>query len=248
MLLIIFLLGLAALAIIALLYSRAELEVKYERKGTDDRVTIRLRGPFGLQYQRTEVPVLEFDEAKDGWRFELESRSKEEVGLHPAATARTEFYVTEFKKMQNFINRLKKIKSTFEPMIDFILDHVEVRSLAWQTTVGVGDAAATALLCGTLWGAKGIVLSKVQARTQVTDKNVVVAVFPSFREKKFQTFLQCIFSLRVVHIITAQLIMLREKRRHRKGVTQGGQSSDSRPNEDSHGKHQGHGGRQHHCG
>ena len=239
---------LIALIVVGVLYSRAEIEVKYERKGTDDRVTIRVIGPFGVVYQRTEVPVMEFDDSKDGWRFELETRSKEEVGVKPQALARTEFYIHEVQKVNRFINKLKRLKKTFEPMIDFILDHVEVRSLAWQTTLGVGDAAATALLCGGLWGTKGVVLSYIQSRTHVTDKNVVIAVFPSFRENRFQTFLQCIFSLRVVHIIVAQLIMLREKRRHKKGVTQDGKSSDSGPNENSHGKHQRHGGRQHHCG
>jgi len=191
---------------------------------------------------------MEFDEAKDGWRFELETRSKEEVGPHPSAYARTEFYMHEFRKVQRFINKLQRLKATFEPMLDFILDHVEVRSLAWQTTLGVGDAAITAILCGGIWGTKGTFLTWLQNRTHVTDKDVVIAVFPSFREKRFQTFLQCIFSLRVVHIITAQLIMLREKRRHKKGVTQDGQSSDSGLNENSHGKHQGHGRRQHHSG
>lgn len=239
---------LIALVVVGVLYSRAEIEVKYERKGTDDRVTIRVMGPFGVVYQRTEVPVMEFDEAKDGWRFELETRSKEEVGVKPQALARSEFYIHEAQKVHQFINRLKRLIKIFDPMIDFILAHVEVRSLAWQTTLGVGDAAATALLCGSLWGTKGVVLSYIQSRTHVTDKNVVIAVFPSFRESRFQTFLQCIFSLRVVHIIVAQLIMLREKRRHKKGVTQDGKSSDSGLNENSHGKHQGHGGRKHHCG
>lgn len=242
------LLLLIVLGVIALLYSRAELEVKYERKGSDDRITIRAIGPFGVVYQRSEVPVLEFDQAKDGWRFELETRAKEEVGSNPTALARTEFYVHEYKKVTRFFRKVNSLKEQFEPMIDFLLNHIEVRSFSWQTTVGAGDSALTALLIGGLWGVKGSVLGVLQSRTKVKDKNVVIAVFPSFKQRKFQTYLQCIFSLKIVHIIYAQFIMLREKRRQRKGVTRNGQSSNSGTNENSHGEHQGHGGRQHHCG
>lgn len=242
------LLSIVILGVIALLFSRAELEVKYERKGSDDRITIRAIGPFGVVYQRTEVPVLEFDRRKEGWRFELETRAKEEVGQNLSAVARTELYIHEYRKITGFLRKLLRLKEQFEPMVEFLLDHMEVRSFSWQTTVGVGDAALTAMLSGGLWGIKGSLLGVMQSRSNVRDRDVIIAVFPSFKQRKFQTFLQCIFSLKVVHIIYAQFIMLREKRRHRKGVTSNGQSSDSGANENSHGEHQGYGGRKHHCG
>jgi hypothetical protein len=211
-----------AVLILALLYSKAYLEIKFERRGTDDRITIIIKSPLGVVYQRTEVPVLEFDRGRDGWRFAMETTAKEDAGDASTVHGRTELYLQELDKVRVLLRRAKEIGQTLSPVVDFILDHVTVSALSWQTALGTKDAAVTAMLCGSLWGLKGSLLGYLERRVRICSDAVVIAVYPNFKQASFQTFLQCIFSLRVVHIITAQLILFREKRRHKKGVNRDG--------------------------
>jgi len=214
------LLALMLVAIAVCFYTRVNLELTYHQRGTSDTLTLCMVAPWGLVVYRAQMPVLEF--AEDGWRLEVEP---------------------------TFLETYRSLSKQYAPILKFLLQHVEVRSLTWQSTIGVGDAALTALASGALWAVKGTVLGLVQSRTRAKDEDVVVVVFPSFRRLEFQTFLQCIFSLALVHIIYAQGLLLWKRHKYRKGaVKKFGKSSYSGFDEDGHGKHQGHGGRKHHCG
>lgn len=238
---------LVVLIVVALLFSEAEVELKYERKGVDDRVTIRMYGPFGTVFQRTEISVVELTPTLESLRLEVQMTTKEEVGDAPKVDYRIEADISESQKLLRLARVMQGLFHDYRRVIKYALRRTKVRSLSWQTAIGTGDAAWTALVCGMLWGLKGVILGSLQSRMVMSDKNTAIAVFPSFGQRKFQTFLQCILSMRVVHIIGASYILWQEKRKRKKGVNQFGKSSNSRVNENGHGEHSGHGGRQHHC-
>lgn len=211
-----FLLLVILLATVAvILCARAELELTYQRRAKSDTVTLSLVAPLGLVLYRKETPVL--DVKQGGWRVELEP---------------------------TFIETYRLLNAQYGPVLRFLLDRTEVRSLTWQTTFSVGDAALTALLSGVAWAVKGTLLALLQSRTRTSAEDVAIAVSPSYSGKEFKTFLQCIFSLRVAHIMYAQCLLLWKRRKHRKGaMSELGESSYSGTNENRHGEHQRHGGR-----
>jgi len=215
-LLLFFLLLAILLAVTALiLCARAELELTYHRRVKSDTMTLSLVGPLGLVLYRKEMPVLAVK--RGGWRVEIEPTFMETYSL---------------------------LTTQYGPVLRFLVDRAEVRSLTWQTTIGAGDAALTALLSGVTWAFKGTLLALLQSRTRASAKDVAIAVTPSYTGKEFKTFLQCIFSLRVAHIMYAQCLLLWRRRKHRKGaMSELGESSYSGTDENRHGEHQRHGGR-----
>ncbi|MBS3939096.1 MAG: DUF2953 domain-containing protein [Peptococcaceae bacterium] len=238
--------GLVATAVF--LAMRAEVEFKYERKGEDDRVTLRLLGPFGVVFHRTEMSVLELSPTLKSWRLEVNVKTKEELGKKPMPENRMEVDTFDQQELLSLARTLHGLYQDYRPVINYTLERTLLRAFTWQTTIGSGDAAWTALLAGGIWCLKGTLLGMLQSRQKIAGKDMVLAVFPSFKERKFQTFLQCILSVRVVHIIGAAYVLWREKRKRKKGGYSDGQSSNSRSDENSHGEHPRHGRRKHHCG
>jgi len=230
------------------LTSRAEIEAKYERKGKNDRVTLRMSGLFGVVYHRSEISVLEFGTTLRAMRLEARWKTSEKKGEMPQHERRIESAPSNAQEWLSLARTLYGLYQDYRPMTNYILRRTKVTALSWQTSLGTGDAASTALLCGFLWSLKGTALGLLQSRTKVSEKNVVMAVLPSFKECKFQIFFQCILSMRVVHIIGAVYVLWREKIKRSKGVRSDGQSSDSRSDENSDGKYPRYGRRQHHCG
>lgn len=215
MLLFFLLLVILVATMAVILCARAELELTYQRRAKSDTLTLSLVAPLGLVLYRKAMPVL--DVTQGGWRVELES---------------------------TFVETYRLFTAQYGPVLRFLLDRAEVRSLTWQTTIGVGDAALTALLGGVAWAVKGTLLASLQSRTRASSEDVAIAVSPSYSGKEFKTFLHCIFSLRVAHIMYAQCLLLWRRRKHRKGaVSELGESSYSGTNENRHGEHQRHGGR-----
>lgn len=74
----------------------------------------------------------------------------------------------------------------------------------WETRVGSEDAAFTAVGTGLLWGLIGQVTGFLQNRYEFSCRPVL-SVIPTFGRSVLDTRLDCIFELRIGHIISAGL-------------------------------------------
>ena len=77
--------------------------------------------------------------------------------------------------------------------------------LHWRTTIGLDEAAATAWAIGLLWFLKSWLLNLLDQRYGLPRTVARVGVEPSFGAPGLRTALDCIFRLRVGHIIRAGL-------------------------------------------
>lgn len=71
----------------------------------------------------------------------------------------------------------------------------------WRTRVGSTDAAMTAWLTGSVWGLKGQITGYLQHRYTFHDRPAL-EITPIFGEAVLDTWIDCIFELKVGHIIT----------------------------------------------
>ncbi len=70
-----------------------------------------------------------------------------------------------------------------------------VKKLEWETVLGLGEAASTAVACGALWGAAGALAARMaQGPFRLT-------VTPDYTEKRFQLRAQCIISVSIAQIM-----------------------------------------------
>lgn len=88
-------------------------------------------------------------------------------------------------------------------LISSITRHVE--EFRWRTRVGVGDAAVTAIITGSLWTIKTTTLALLQGLSPCLPSNVHLEVLPDFEQRRVKVDLSCIFRLNIGHIMIAGL-------------------------------------------
>jgi hypothetical protein len=100
---------------------------------------------------------------------------------------------------------------------------------------GTGDACQTALLYGILWNLAGFIPGWLFNNFSVDEKEIKIET--DFKEKVWKVNFDCIFSLKIVNIISIvrELIIIYLK--NRKGGDAGVRSSNRRSNDYSHAKY-----------
>ena len=88
-----------------------------------------------------------------------------------------------------------------------------IRRFSWQTTVGMGTAAHTAVGCGILWGIKGMFCGRLGSYLRM--EQVRVQVFPDYQMPGFEMELLCIIPLSLVQIIHIAFLMFLQRRKIR---------------------------------
>ncbi|MGE5598451.1 MAG: DUF2953 domain-containing protein [Bacteroidota bacterium] len=116
--------------------------------------------------------------------------------------------------------------------------------LRWATSVGLDDAAGTALAAGLLFAAKGSLLSWLNRRYRLP-RAARIDVHPFFAGYRLESALECIFQLRLGHIIRASLRGFLLDKLRGSVPSHDERSPDRGPHENGHAKHQRNGGRQH---
>ena len=90
-----------------------------------------------------------------------------------------------------------------------VAEHLERKGrftrLFWTTRIGLEEAAATAWAAGFLWALKGCALTLLDQRYGLPRSVARIRVEPSFVGPQLDTTLECIFKLRVGHIISASV-------------------------------------------
>lgn len=201
-------------ATITLLQS-VRMELEYWREGTDDHLMVYLSGPYGIVFQRFEVPGTDLIPTGAGPALSHSQESQDALG-GKQHTTRNEILFTEIRKIRAIWRKLRPVWQTYRPATDYLLRHVRLEALTWETRLGVNDAAATGLWVGTIWALKGAVITFLQSRFPVDERKCSITVSPYFNHEYFSTFFHCIFTIRLVHVMNVQLKLLGYKLRQRK--------------------------------
>ncbi|WP_429160161.1 DUF2953 domain-containing protein [Desulfitispora alkaliphila] len=113
-----------------------------------------------------------------------------------------------------------------------------LKHLLWQSRVGTGDAAETAIATGALlagkWNLYGILIKFIKKPKEPVKLDVV----PNYNSRDLSLYLDCIFAFRIGHIIITgiKVLMMLIVSRIKGGEVVGG-SSNRVVNENSNGKH-----------
>ncbi|MCL6635803.1 MAG: DUF2953 domain-containing protein [Peptococcaceae bacterium] len=209
---------LVALVLLVLSLTRLRLRLYYRRRGKDDEVTLEFSIWRGLLCHRLEVPVAELKvkddrpeprpEPRPGPFFRLVPRPvfkiKAEVegkGGRPVAGDEKRIPVSGPAGTVRYLCDTVRLVRKYMPAILFLLRRVRLISLQWRTVFGTGDPSQTGFLTGLAWGMKGLLLTAACRLLSPAGARPVVAVRPDFDRACFETELECIFEVRVGHII-----------------------------------------------
>jgi hypothetical protein len=85
------------------------------------------------------------------------------------------------------------------PILSRAVRAVHIKTLHWRSIYGGEDAMVTALRTGSLWAAKGILISIVSSVCRL--ENMQIEVEPDFHQQRVWSRFSGIFQMRLVHII-----------------------------------------------
>lgn len=89
----------------------------------------------------------------------------------------------------------------------WLFEHIKFNRFIWKTKLGFGDAAATGIGGGILWGIKGFIFSLLQ-KNYSQNCRTEISVIPVFDGERISTEFDCIFNLPIGYIIIASMRLL----------------------------------------
>lgn len=188
-------------------------EVMYNRTKDNDELIIKILLFKSLELYRIEVPAIQFKAHADTLLPWLEAQIASGNTPQPPLE-------THIKREQRFLKKSitlfaihpKRLHRLFNTLFDWLsiyknfmkqtISALRCEYLTWHSACGTGDAAATALLTGFLWSVKGNVLKRLKNHSNLAVQPVI-SIKPDWSSKEFSTAFQCIFSIRIGHVITA---------------------------------------------
>jgi hypothetical protein len=118
----------------------------------------------------------------------------------------------EIKKPVNYINDFSRLLEKFsktayanikplKQITQQLYKRITCHKIAWSTELGLNNAASTALTTGFLWYIKNNIYRNIKHNVKLTDKAPNLMVKPRFDNPCLNTYLMCIFTIRLGHII-----------------------------------------------
>lgn len=101
----------------------------------------------------------------------------------------------------------------FHPFFQEFTRKLKVKKMKWETSIGLGDAADTAVLVGAIWSIKGIILSWMKSYVTFSPR---VHVYSNYQQISFQTTIECMVDLKAGHAIWTGYKFYRQWKRYKR--------------------------------
>ncbi len=198
-------------------WSKVRIRMEYHRTGQDDRFFVLIAWVHGMLKFKAELTGLDLQRRLHRWALMAEGKAG-------AAVAGAEGDLDEQKKVPinrrnlhifvQLVETVVRFISTYKRVLLEFISRVRVRRFIWSTRFGTGDAAATGISAGAVWAIKGLALQQVNRFTRMPLKQTEIKVIPDFAGSCLNMDLNCIFDIRIGHIIIAgcKILITRIKR------------------------------------
>ncbi len=194
-----------------LLYSNIKVELNYKRSDGNDIFTITIIAFYGIFRSKKQVPFIDLVKGSDNLD-ELEIKSETQYNFKEKSTDKSTTNINEFEEI---LKKYKKLYIKFgkymNPFMRYIKRKINLNNISWDTEIGVGDAAQTAVITGIIWSVKSYVISFIYNNYNLYE--VFINVDPNYNIKTLKTSIDCIFTIKLGDIINAgiKILMLQVK-------------------------------------
>ncbi|MCD8501904.1 MAG: DUF2953 domain-containing protein [Bacillaceae bacterium] len=189
--------------LMAVPFLRLKINLSYLHDKDNDDLKIKVTTLFGLLKFRFEVPLIAIDKESPSIVIKEEHHS----GLGDSEN-------TSKVTAKDVTKGIEKVKDFLEHIVGFhkigknFLKKVKVHHFSWNTVLGIGDAAHTAVLTGVVWGLKGTILGII-SNYMLLKVRPEIHVQPHFQLVTSHTELTCMFSFRLGNAILAALQVIK---------------------------------------
>ncbi|WNB93142.1 DUF2953 domain-containing protein [Bacillus sp. NEB1478] len=200
---ILFFVAVLLLFTILLMLSTLHIELQFVHRNDNSDVQITLRMYRFLRYT-LKIPLIQFD-AKDH-AVKIKEEKKASLGTEKKKKKRITF--RQFKNQYKSFRGMLIHVQNFYHIIRHFLSKMKVENIAWHSAVGLGEASASAIAAGSLWGIKGVVLQLINTFF-ILKGNPSVSVVPVFQGMHSETRFSCMVSFKIGHAIVVMLKIMK---------------------------------------
>ena len=192
---------LLAMAILLLLSLRlkAEVDFKYRRIEEKDHIEIDFRAFRGLWHIQYQIPTLQLEWEK-GPQLETEQMVKGKGGTRQTST-KVRFRYFRRGWLYQFWMNIPRLLRYFNRVKSQFYKGIFCKGINWRIEIGHKEASQTAISAGAFWTLFGFALSRLYRQVTVEVPCPAIVVVPQFKQEGFLCDIQCIFHLRIGHII-----------------------------------------------
>ncbi len=198
--------GAVAVLIFALAQSKINICLSFVHMEQNDEIRIDVRSLFGLIRYRYIVPLLRFQGWLEGLELATEKANPNKQGHVDGDPKRK----IDFDKIKEAIDKFRILLHNcfkFNQWFRRLLTRFHCTELNWKTSAGIGDAAETAVVVGTLWGLKTSLLGYIFRMIRLEAKPEL-QVMPVFNQNVFITEGVCRLHIRLWHLVSAGIQLL----------------------------------------
>jgi hypothetical protein len=194
---------------ILLMVSTLHIELQFVHRNDRSDVQVTMRMYRYLRYT-LKVPIIQFD-AKDH-AVKMKEEKQSSAGTKKEKKKRITFQQLK-KQYYSFQHVLVHVKNFYRIIQGFFMK-IKITKVSWHSAIGLGDAPASAIAAGSLWGLKGIVLQLINTFF-ILKGNPSISVVPVFQGMHSETRFFCMVSFRIGHAIVVMLKIMKAWRKSR---------------------------------
>ncbi|QUH26574.1 DUF2953 domain-containing protein [Serpentinicella alkaliphila] len=187
--------------LVLIIRSKIKINFLIMKDGEDDHIEINARALYGLFKYEKKFPFIDIINSGEDV-FEAHIKTNAKVGnIDIPVGEKTDKAIINMDEIHYYKDKIKEIYLTYNKTINYIRRKIIFDKVYWNTIIGTGDAAETAVIIGILWGLKSGILSFINNKLKLDD--IDLKVVPNYETTQLKTRLNCIISLKIGYIIIA---------------------------------------------
>lgn len=186
---------------------KVQVDFRYRRIEEKDHVDIDFRAFKGLWRANYQIPTLQLEWEK-GPQIEFEQVAKAKGGIRKTKTTARLRYIRRGWLSRLWLN-IPLLLKHFKYIKRKFYKGIHCKLIDWRIEIGYQEAAHTAIAAGAFWTMLGFALSHLFKQVTMETESPKIDVVPQYKKQGFLCDIQCIFHLRIGHIIFVGLTLLR---------------------------------------
>lgn len=195
--------------LVGLTFLSIRVQIRYLREGSNDEFDLVISSFRGYLKYKLEIPHIELGLKllRPFLKLKVETEGKEGT---PITKARERILLPKLDLLPDLAKKLFRHFLKYKPVIKYFEQHTRFHKIKWHTEFGLQDPAITGLLVGVVWAIKSNLYAVFQKNAQMILEPPEIAVIPNFQQTTLRLDINCIFDIKVGHIITAMIIFVRK--------------------------------------
>ena len=199
-------LGLVLFLLIVMVWiglSKLHIHMFFSRVKDNDHFLIHVKMLGGLISYRMDIPVIQYRGLLDG--FVLKVKTMMNVPENEIEHKQKQQYTPErISDLYQWGKRLLAHVKEFTDWLRHTLMHVKCSEFRWDTRLGIGDAAETALATGMLWAVKSTMFGYIFQYVHLEAKPQL-SIQPQYNRLEFSTEFSCHANIRLGFLFYSML-------------------------------------------